>query len=59
MNYTVVIQIITGNVLGFFTVMKQLIQKQKLKLFLDSVAFQTILMIKVYHIVYTLYIYSK
>ena len=45
MNYTVVIQIITGNVLGFFTVMKQLIQKQKLKLFLDSVAFQTILMI--------------
>ena len=59
MNYTVVIQIITGNVLGFFTVMKQLIQKQKLKLFLDLVAFQTILMIKVYHIVYTLYIYSK
>ena len=59
MNYTVVIQIITGNVLGFFTVMKQLIQKQKLKLFLDLVAFQTILIIKVYHIVYTLYIYSK
>ena len=59
MNYTVVIQIITGNVLGFFTVMKQLIQKQKLKLFLDLVAFQTILMIKVYHIVYTLYIYTK